>query len=408
MGRLSVVLTRRRALLRLAAGAVTLGCVGALVPASSASADPSLTELRRQAVALRAELDRLGVQQDLAVERYDAAREALRQATTDEVLSTTGLSDVRRAAAATRARSSERVRAIYTSGGSLGLAASVLDSSTIGDALTRWKAVEAVVGTERTVQQAADRQVLQQRRTALSSARLRARTVAGQAAAAQAVDDVRAALTRQQAVLARTDARVVALAEQQRAEAEARATARAAQEAALLGLGSGPSGAPSGVPSSVAAPPTTVRPADGRGLEGASAADQSLPDVPAPSAAAGAAIAAARTRLGLPYVWGATGPTSFDCSGLTQWAYRQAGVSIPRTSRQQYAGLPKVPLASVAPGDLVFYATDVQDPSTIHHVGIYLGEGLSLYAPRTGSNVKIGPVGYGRIIGAVRPSAARP
>jgi cell wall-associated NlpC family hydrolase len=81
-------------------------------------------------------------------------------------------------------------------------------------------------------------------------------------------------------------------------------------------------------------------------------------------------------------------------------------VSIPRTSRQQYAALPKVPLAQLAPGDLVFYATDVRNPSTIHHVGIYVGAGLSLYAPRTGSTVKIGPVGYGRIIGAARPSAA--
>jgi peptidoglycan DL-endopeptidase CwlO len=110
----------------------------------------------------------------------------------------------------------------------------------------------------------------------------------------------------------------------------------------------------------------------------------------------------------MPYVWGATGPTSFDCSGLTQWAYRQAGVAIPRTSRQQYAGLPKVPISQIAPGDLVFYATDVRDPGTIHHVGIYLGAGLSLYAPRTGSNVKIGPVGYGRILGAARPGPAQP
>ena len=397
MGRPSVVPARRRALLRLTAGALTLGCAGALLPATSASADPSLTELRRQAGALRAELDRLGVQQDVAVERYDAAREALREATTDEVLSTTGLTDVRRAATATRARSTERVRAIYTSGGSMGLAASVLDSASIGDALTRWKAVEAVVGTERTVQAAADRQVQRQQQVAVSAARSRARTVAGQAAAAEAVTQVRAALARQQALLARTDARVVELAERERAEAERLATARAAQDAAGLGLGTGSSSTGS----------TTVRPADGRGLEGASATDQTLPDVPAPTAAAGAAIAAARTRLGLPYVWGATGPTSFDCSGLTQWAYRQAGVSIPRTSREQYAGLPKVPLSEVAPGDLVFYATDVHDPSTIHHVGIYLGEGLSLYAPRTGSNVKIGPVGYGRILGAARPSATR-
>ena len=66
-----------------------------------------------------------------------------------------------------------------------------------------------------------------------------------------------------------------------------------------------------------------------------------------------------------------------------------------------------MPLDQLAPGDLVFYATDVTDPATIHHVGIYVGAGRSLYAPQTGRVVTIGPVGYGRIIGAVRPAALR-
>jgi cell wall-associated NlpC family hydrolase len=288
----------------------------------------------------------------------------------------------------------------------------MLDSGTIGDALTRWKAVEAVVGTDRAAARAADDRVLRQQRVVQSAARTRARTIAQQAAAAAAVTEVRTALDEQRSLVARTDARVVALAEREQAATEARATARAAQDAARLGLGAGVDGVAGGggVAAGVAggggaSASGTVRPADGHGLEGAGASDQSLPDVPTPTRSAAAAITAARTRLGLPYVWGATGPTSFDCSGLTQWAYRQAGVPIPRTSREQYAQLPKVPLAEAEPGDLVFYATDVRDPSTIHHVGIYLGAGLSLYAPRTGSTVKIGPVGYGRIIGAVRPSA---
>jgi cell wall-associated NlpC family hydrolase len=390
----------RRLAVRTAIAALALSTVGIVVPAASATADPSVAELSRRAAVLRVELDRLGVEQDLAVERFNAARGALRQATTDEVLSTSSLSDVRGAAATSHARSSQRARAIYMSGGSLGLTASVLESTTIGDALARWKAVEAVVEDARQVQQDTDAQVRRQEAVALSAAQLRARTLARQAEAAAAVDAVRTALTAQRDLLARTDARVVALAKQQRAEAEARAAAEAAQSAARLGLGSDPASA--STPGA-----GTVRPADGRGLEGATAADQALPDVQAPSSVAAAAIAAARTRLGMPYVWGATGPTSFDCSGLTQWAYRQAGVSIPRTSRQQYAGLPKVALSQLAPGDLVFYATDVHNASTIHHVGMYLGKGLSLYAPRTGSNVKIGPVGYGRILGAVRPSTAQ-
>jgi cell wall-associated NlpC family hydrolase len=394
-----------RLAIRAVTGVVALACAGVLLPAATASADPSMAELRQRATALRAELDRLAVRQDLAVERYDAAREDLDRATTDQVLATADLDDVRRSATATQARSSRRARAIYMSGGSLGLTASVLGSTTIGDALARWKAVEAVVGDEQVRRQRADAQVHDAQGESLSAARLRARTIARRARAAQAVASVQATLTEQRTLLARTDARVVELAERQRAEAEAEALASAAQSAARLGVGHD---APSAGPRSAAVRPgSTVRPADGRGLEGGTAATQSLPDVAAPSTAAAAAIAAARTRLGMPYVWGATGPTSFDCSGLTQWAYRQAGVSIPRTSRQQYAALPKVPLSQLAPGDLVFYATDVRNASTIHHVGIYVGAGLSLYAPRTGSTVKIGPVGYGRVIGAARPSSAR-
>jgi cell wall-associated NlpC family hydrolase len=408
-----------RHVLRAVAGVVALGCAGVLFPAASASADPSLAELRHRATTLRAELDRLAVRQDLAVERYDAAREELDRATTEQVLASADLEDVRRSAAVTQAHSTRRARAIYMSGGSLGLTASVLDSTSIGDALTRWKAVEAVVGDEQVLREQADAQVRRSRADALSAAQLRARTVAGRARAAQAVASVQAALAEQRDLLARTDARVVELAERQRQEAEARALATAAESAARLGVGVGSPAADvrTAEPGDVQAGTqvggstvggstvggSTVRPADGRGLEGGTASTQALPDVPAASTAAASAIAAARTRLGTPYVWGATGPTSFDCSGLTQWAYRQAGVNIPRTSRQQYAALPKVPLSQLAPGDLVFYATDVRDPSTIHHVGMYVGAGLSLYAPRTGSTVKIGPVGYGRILGAVRP-----
>lgn len=124
------------------------------------------------------------------------------------------------------------------------------------------------------------------------------------------------------------------------------------------------------------------------------------------STAADAAVAAARTKLGFPYVWGATGPDVFDCSGLTMWAYKQAGVSIPRTSRQQYAGLPHVSTNDLLPGDLIFYAYNRLDPSSIHHVSMYIGDGMTLYAPESGDVVKIGPMRWGTIIGAARPATA--
>jgi cell wall-associated NlpC family hydrolase len=131
----------------------------------------------------------------------------------------------------------------------------------------------------------------------------------------------------------------------------------------------------------------------------------SLPaTIAGPNDTATTAIAAARSMLGRPYQWGATGPSRFDCSGLMMWSYARAGDSIPRTSRAQYAGLPHVPLADLQPGDLVFYATNTSNPSTIHHVAMYLGDGLVIHAPHTGDVVRYAPVAMPGLIGAARPT----
>jgi cell wall-associated NlpC family hydrolase len=97
---------------------------------------------------------------------------------------------------------------------------------------------------------------------------------------------------------------------------------------------------------------------------------------------AAAALAAAKTKLGDPYVYGASGPSSFDCSGLTSWAYAQAGVSIPRTAESQANAGTHLTASQLKPGDLVIFYSDY------HHVGIYAGNGMVLHAPRTGENVK--------------------
>ncbi|MFC9130283.1 NlpC/P60 family protein [Streptomyces sp. NPDC057099] len=100
-----------------------------------------------------------------------------------------------------------------------------------------------------------------------------------------------------------------------------------------------------------------------------------------------AAVAAARSVVGRPYVWGANGPSGFDCSGLTQWSYAQAGVSLPRTSQaQRYAGR-QVPLSEARPGDLVVYRDDAS------HVGMYMGNGQVIHAPYPGAPVRYDPVG---------------
>jgi cell wall-associated NlpC family hydrolase len=139
---------------------------------------------------------------------------------------------------------------------------------------------------------------------------------------------------------------------------------------------------------------------------------------PGSSSAAQTAIAAAKRWLGTPYAWGGgslTGPSrgigidagvvGFDCSGLTRYAYYQAGIRIPRNSTAQYAALPKVSRANLQPGDLVFYAFDTSNPATIHHVAIYLGGDQILEAPESGKTVRITAMRWGSYIGAARPGA---
>ncbi|WP_318272367.1 C40 family peptidase [Microbispora triticiradicis] len=116
------------------------------------------------------------------------------------------------------------------------------------------------------------------------------------------------------------------------------------------------------------------------------------------------ALEAAVSKLGRPYVWGAEGPDSFDCSGLVQWAYAQAGVRMPRVTYQQWVTGPQVPLSQAQPGDLLFWRNDPTNPGYISHVAIYWGNGKMLHAPHTGDVVKIADVYTRNLAGVVRVS----
>jgi peptidoglycan DL-endopeptidase CwlO len=123
-----------------------------------------------------------------------------------------------------------------------------------------------------------------------------------------------------------------------------------------------------------------------------------------------AAVRWALAQLGDPYRWGATGPDAFDCSGLTSSAYRAGGAGIPRVSRDQWNAGPHVDVPNLLPGDLVFYADDVGNPLTIHHVGMYIGNGLMVHAPHTGDVVRVASIWRVGYIGATRviPGVPRP
>ncbi len=116
------------------------------------------------------------------------------------------------------------------------------------------------------------------------------------------------------------------------------------------------------------------------------------------------ALAFAMAQQGKPYVWGATGPAGFDCSGLTETSWANAGVYIPRVAADQYASVAKVSISSLAPGDLVFWASNPAKPSTIQHVAMYVGGGHMVNAPYTGTVVRTDWIGGPGFV----PAAARP
>lgn len=116
----------------------------------------------------------------------------------------------------------------------------------------------------------------------------------------------------------------------------------------------------------------------------------------APNSRAAAALSYAHSKLGSPYVWGATGPDAFDCSGLTQAAYRSAGLSLPRTTYAQIDAGRRVSRSELLPGDLVFFY------SSISHVGLYIGNGQMIHAPNPSAPVRVAPLDEMPFAGATR------
>lgn len=154
-------------------------------------------------------------------------------------------------------------------------------------------------------------------------------------------------------------------------------------------------------------PPAPSQPSDSQPSDGGGSA----------SSGSEAAIHAAMRWIGTRYAWGGgslTGPSEgwgidagvvgFDCSGLTRYAYYQAGISIPRNSIAQYESLPHVSRDNLQRGDLVFWATNTSSPGTIHHVAIYLGNETIIEAPESGLTVRVTSMRWRGFIGGARPS----
>ena len=322
---------------------------------------PDLSALEQTAEALKDRLHQLEARAAWTDERLAYSRDQLAAATTNAVTADEQLDTLNGYSTQASIDLAHRVRAIEQSGGVAALYTQALDADALADVTSNVAALHAVLGTdivnaESATNASAEMSVVQQRLD--HAADVQARLTARVAALAEQSRDL---VVRQRQLVKAADDRVArALAAIERRE---RARAQA-QSVSTAWTGPVPSG------------PTTH---------------------------SGRAVAAALSVLGSPYVWGDEGPTTFDCSGLVQWSYLQAGLVLPRLASDQYRASTPIPYSDMQPGDLIVYAYDVHDESTIHHISMYIGNGQMVHAPRTGDVVKVVPVYTEGIYGTVRP-----
>jgi cell wall-associated NlpC family hydrolase len=329
---------------------------------------------RERAHQLRQQLTQLQNQAEQATEDYDAAQAQLGQVVTAHLLAERQLEDAQSTVAGANLDETATVRALYRAGGASALYATVFSGSSPGDVFSRLSAVQHLVSGQQVVAKNASGVVADASTIEAHLADLAHQRTVLSTRASTLMNRVQSTLAEQQQLVAQADAEVLRLEQAEAAQVAAAAAAHASQALDAARASAVPGGA-----GDVGAPNTDV---------------------------VNAAIAAAKQQLGKPYQWGATGPGSFDCSGLTGWAYGEAGVLLPRTSREQWFAGPHPGLGSLQPGDLLFWATNTSDPATIHHVALYIGNDQMIAAPHTGANVTVQPVYLDGYIGAVRPTAA--
>jgi cell wall-associated NlpC family hydrolase len=364
-------------------GALLVGglVAGATLPSASADA---ISDKRAQAQALSNQIDALGQKEAALSEQYDAA--VLKAQSTAAQVRQQQAAVAAADANAAKAKGAIQADAIdaYVHGGTLASLASRNGGTAQADggllageymntlAATQTDNLDAYHNAAATARIAANQLSSlqkQQDQDAAATNAARNATVAAQQQLQSSLDQVKGQLA---TLVAQEEAAKQAAAAQaaQARLAAAQQQVQAAAARVTVGGGSGSGSGGAGISINLAAVPV--------------------------GAGAGEAVAAAKSRLGDPYVWGAAGPGSFDCSGLIMWAWAQAGVSLPHFSGGQYAATTHISMGQLQPGDLVFFA----NPDD--HVAMYIGGGMIIEAPHSGDVVHIVPM-YSSFVLASRP-----
>ena len=408
-------------------GPPSAGAVRAAAGQVSRSA-AALSAARVQLAAANARLASLRVQAEVIIERYDRTMVAMHQAAVAYQAAQARLSRATSAERLSHRQVAALAAQAYEAGGGLGSMATMLGNAGGPQAFANGASAEQQLAQQRTdvlSQNQASKVVAGVFRTQARRALQAERAAAKRAAALKAA--IQASVSRQsaavQAIAASTkrletelgtaraheyelqQARqraLAAAAARQRALAAQRAAAAAAAAAAA----SSASSASSGSGGSGGSAPAVGSSGGGGGYTGGSSGWASSYSLAQGATAAQGNSAAdwALTQLGKPYLWGGAGPYSYDCSGLTMDAWAQAGVPLQHWTGYQWPSGPHIPISQLRRGDLVFYATNTADPNTIHHVGIYIGNGQMVDAPYTGAYVRIDSIYWTGLIGATRPA----
>jgi cell wall-associated NlpC family hydrolase len=379
----------------------------------------ALSAARVQLAAANARLASLRVQAEVIIERYDRAMVAMHQAAVAYQAAQARLGRATLAERVSHRQVAGLAAQAYEAGGGLGSMAAMLGNSGGPQAFAEGASAEQQLAQQRTdvlSQNQASKVVAGVFRTQARNALAAERAAAQRAAVLKAA--IEASVSRQsaavQAIAASTKRLETELGaaraheyqlQQARQRALAAAAARVAAQraaAAAAAAASAPSGGTGGSGGSAPAVGST----GGGGYAGGTsgwASSYSLAQG-ATAAQGNAAADWALTQLGKPYVWGGAGPDVYDCSGLTMDAWASAGVPLLHWTGYQWPSGPHIPISQLRRGDLVFYATNTADPNTIHHVGIYIGNGQMVDAPYTGAYVRIDSIYWTGLIGATRPA----
>ena len=344
---------------------VGISLVLALLGAASAAASP-IQDKQAEAARIQAQLDAQGNKISALDEQYNRAQMSVASTQAAFVKAQSDLAAANARFAQIKSQMSDAAVNAYMHGGNTNMIEQLVKSDG-KDLAVRQTYIEASAADQTSALDAlrAAREDLQAQQAKLKASSDSAKAAAANLASQRAA--INAAIAAQQSTLNSVKGDIAQLIAQQQAAAAADAQRKA--QATLAHLSS-------------------VKPKGGK----------AIPSGPPPPMGhgAGAAVAAAQSVIGDPYVYGAAGPNSFDCSGLTMWAWAHGGVSLPHSSQAQYAGSTHIPISAIQPGDLLFYYSD------IHHVAMYVGGGMMIEAPHTGANVREVPMRTSDLVGAGR------